>query len=80
MLDEVFIERLAAAVAAKMPRPTGVRWPELMSIKVAAEYMGRPEGGIRHLIATKVLPTCRIDRRTQIRRVDIDRVIERHTG
>lgn len=78
MFDEALIEQLAVAVAAKIPRPVHGRSPELMSIKCAAEYMGRPEGGIRHLIETKVLTTCKIDRRTQIRRVDIDRVIERH--
>jgi hypothetical protein len=80
MFDQVFIEQLAKALAALIPRPASGRWPELMSIKVAAEYMGRPEGGIRHLIEGKMLPVCRIDRRVQIRRVDIDRLIERHTS
>jgi hypothetical protein len=80
VFDEAFIEQLAAAVAAKLPKPPSGRWPELMSIKDAAEYMGRSEGGIRHLIEAGLLPVCKIDARVQIRRVDMDRVIERHTS
>jgi hypothetical protein len=80
MFDQTFIDQIAKAIVAKLPKTSGNRWPELMSIEDAAEYMGRPEGGIRHLIEAKILPVCKIDRRTQIRRVDMDRVIERHTS
>jgi hypothetical protein len=45
-----------------------------MSIETAAEYMAREPGGVRHLLEAKLLPSCRIDRRVQIRRVDIDRL------
>lgn len=51
-----------------------------MTIEIAAEYMGREPGGVRHLLEAKLLPSCRIDRRVQIRRVDIDRLMERHTS
>lgn len=67
-------------MAARLPKAAGQRWPELMSIEIAAEYMGREPGGVRHLLDAKLLPSCRIDRRVQIRRVDIDRLMERHTS
>jgi hypothetical protein len=51
-----------------------------MNIKDAAEYMGRSEGGISHLVGAGLLPVCKMDARVQIRRVDMDRVIEQHTG
>jgi Helix-turn-helix domain len=80
VFDQAFIEQLAAAGAAKLPRPASGRWPALMNIKDAAEYMGRSEGGIRHLVEAGLLPVCKMDARVQIRRVDMDRVIEQHTG
>ncbi len=80
MFDREFINEIASAVAARLPKPSNQRWPELMSIETAAEYMGREPGGVRHLLEAKLLPSCRIDRRVQIRRVDIDRLMERHTS
>lgn len=80
MFDREFINEIATAVAARLPKAPSKRWPELMSIEIAAEYMGREPGGIRHLLETKLLPSCRIDRRVQIRRIDIDRLVERHTS
>jgi hypothetical protein len=51
-----------------------------MNINSAAAYMDRTPGAIRSLIQSKVLPTCKIDDRVQVRKVDMDRVIERHTS
>lgn len=80
LFDLEFINEIASAVAARLPKAPSQRWPELMSIETAAEYMGREPGGVRHLLEAKLLPCCRIDRRVQIRRADIDRLMERHTS
>lgn len=60
----------------------------LLSITYTSRPLGSREqpfacpepGGIRHLLEARLLPSCRIDRRVQIRRIDIDRLMERHTS
>jgi hypothetical protein len=82
VFDESFIKQLAVALSVEMAqkvKPLARQWPELMSIETAALYMDRTPDGIRHLIEAKLLPTCRIDRRVQVRRVDLDRLMERNT-
>lgn len=83
MFDQATLDQIADALArrlkaekAKQPE----RWPELMSVDTAARYIDRSVSAVRHMIDTKMLPTCQIDRRVQIRRVDIDRLIERKTA
>lgn len=82
VFDETFIKELAVAISVEMTQKAKAaprQWPELMNIETAALYMDRTPDGIRHLIEGKFLPTCRIDRRVQIRRVDLDRLMERNT-
>jgi excisionase family DNA binding protein len=82
MFERQFVDALAEQIAAKL-RPTAAkseRWPELMSIETAAKYLDRSEHSIRCLIESKTLPACRIDRRVQVRRIDLDRVMERSTS
>jgi excisionase family DNA binding protein len=83
MFDQATVEQLADALArrlkAEKPKQPE-RWPELMSIKTAAQYLDRSEASIRHLLDAKMLPICKIDGRVQIRRVDLDRLIERKTA
>ncbi len=82
VFDETFIKELAVAISMEMTQKAKTsprQWPELMNIETAALYMDRTPDGIRHLIEAKLLPTCRIDRRVQIRRVDMDRLMERNT-
>lgn len=33
MFDQAFIDQIAKAVVAKLPKAPSVRWPELMSIE-----------------------------------------------
>lgn len=83
MFEQAFIEKLAAAVAvalriekAKAPE----RWPEIMSMETAALYIDRTSEAVRHLLSAGEIPTCKYDRRVHVRRVDLDRWAERHTG
>jgi hypothetical protein len=83
MFDQATVEQIAEALARRLkaaqPKPAE-RWPELMSIETAAQYIDRSVSAIRHMIDAKLLPTCQIDRRVQIRRLDIDRLIEKKTA
>lgn len=64
----------------KPSKPSEVkRWSEVMTNKTAAEYMDRSARSIEGLVARRVLPVVRMDGRPQVRRVDIDRVVERAT-
>ena len=81
VFDETFIKQLAVALSvelAQKAKASPPHWPELMNIETAALYLDRSPDAIRHLIEAKLLPACRIDRRVQIRRVDLDRLMERH--
>ncbi len=80
IFEQQFVDELADRIAAKLrPAPTVQRWPELMSIETAAKYLDRSENSIRCLVDAKLVPSCRIDRRVQIRRIDLDRLMERST-
>ncbi len=82
MFEQQFVDQIARAVALelrKMKTNQPERWPEVMSIETAAKYLDRTPEGIRHLIDAREVPTFRIDRRVQLRRVDLDRLVERHT-
>jgi hypothetical protein len=83
MGDLINIDALAEAIAKKLARnaqPPARRWPEVMNVETAAEYMDRSPDAIRHLVRLKVLPATKIDHRLQLRRVDIDRVAERNSA
>lgn len=81
MFERQFVDELAERIAEKLrPAASSQRWPELMSIETAAKYLDRSENSIRCLVESKMLPSCRIDRRVQIRRVDLDRLMERSTA
>lgn len=82
-------DRITKIVLAKLQefiRPQ-TPWPELMSLETAAEYIDRlkKDGtgsveAIRLLIRKKLIPTTKIDDRVQVRKADIDKLIERKTG
>jgi len=48
------------------------RWPEVLDLETAGEYMSRTIPAIRNLIRTGQLPAMRGDRKVQLRRIDID--------
>ena len=49
----------------------------LLSVPEAADYLGRTVWAVRGLIDNGKLPAVRLDRRVQIDRLDLDRLIER---
>lgn len=49
----------------------------LLSIDEAAIYLGRTSGAIRELVFKGKVPAVKIDRRVQIDRQDLDRLIEK---
>ena len=75
----VLADRVADAVAERL-RSRRQEWPELMSKDTAAEYIDRTVPAVDALIKKKLIPVCNIDGRTQIRRKDLDRLIERKTA
>lgn len=48
------------------------------SVKQAAEYLGRTEKAIRHLVEDRKIPHIRIGRRIQFDRDALDRWMQRH--
>jgi excisionase family DNA binding protein len=50
----------------------------LLNVPEAAEYIGRTEEAFRQMIHRGKIPVVRIDRRVQIDRTDLDRLIERN--
>lgn len=48
----------------------------LFSVPEAAQYLGRTEGALRELIYKGRLPQVKLDRRVQLDRHDLDRLIE----
>lgn len=57
------------------------RWPEIMDLGTASEYMCRTEPGVRNLVRAGQTPAVRGDARLHIRKADIDtwaaRAVER---
>jgi hypothetical protein len=51
--------------------------PYLMSVRRAAEYLGRSEKAVRHLYERRLLTPLRIDGRVFLDRREIDDVYER---
>jgi hypothetical protein len=51
--------------------------PYLLSVKKAAEYLGRTEKAVRHLYERRVLTPLRIDGRVFLDRREIDDLYER---
>jgi len=84
MAEELFnITALSDCLAEALTERLKTRrqeWPELMSKETAADYIDRTTPAIDALIKKRVIPVCNIDGRTQIRRKDLDRLIEKRTA
>lgn len=50
--------------------------PRLLSVEEAAAYLGRTPGALRQMIHRGGVPTVKIDRRVQLDRLDLDKLIE----
>ncbi len=76
LLDEL-ADRLAARLEARLGVDrNGTVEPRLLTVKQAAEYVGRSEQAVQHLISGGKVPSVRSDRRVFIDRHDLDRWIE----
>jgi len=87
MWDEGFIRRLAAVLAAQVTKlvieliqksPEMRVAPRLLSVPQAADYLGRSEQSIQHLIFRREIPVVRCGRRVHLDKVELDRWIERN--
>ena len=75
--DEL-IARLADAVAERVIKLTASP-KRLLDVPDAAVYLGRSQGAIRQLIGRGVIPTTKIDGKTQIDRIALDKIISEAT-
>ena len=71
------LDDLAERIAAKL-RDQGAspRMRRLLSREAAAEYIGRTESGVDHLVASGAIPTVRADRRVMFDVRDLDAWID----
>jgi hypothetical protein len=57
--------------------PGGSPHPYLLSVKVAADYLGRTEKAVRHLYERRIITPLRIDGRVFLDRREIDALFEK---
>jgi excisionase family DNA binding protein len=82
MFDDRFVTALASELAAKIlpqiERGNGKSKmsPRLLTVKDAAQYIGRSEQAVQHLIHRRELIVVRKGRRVHLDRADLDRWIE----
>src|SRR5579862_6683883 len=79
---------LVSAIAAEVVRQIepqlakmtpNVIQPALLDVKQAGAYIGRTPQAVKQMIFRKDLPVVRTGRRVHIRKVDLDRWIEKNT-
>ncbi len=75
------LRELAQLIAHKLEEQCGGSKrieQRLLTVKQAAQYLGRSEASVQHLIAKGTLRTFRADRRVQLDVQDLDRWIADH--
>jgi excisionase family DNA binding protein len=77
-LIDLLAERLAKRVETRLNDADSTLRPRLLPVDRAADYLGRTEDSIRHLIASGRLPVVRSDKRVFLDRQDLDNWIEDH--
>ena len=80
MFDERFVTALAEQIATRinpqLQRRNGNAVARLLTVKDAAEYIGRTEQALQHLIHKREIVVVRKGRRVHLDRSDLDRWIE----
>ena len=80
MFEERFLDSLAQKVAdrvvEKMVLPTQTSTHRVLSIEQAANYLGRTEKAVRHLISKGIIPATKLDGKIQIDRKQLDQLID----
>jgi excisionase family DNA binding protein len=73
---------LAAAIRSQIiseqPRRPEAAARRLLTVKQAAEYLGRTEAAVRQLIHKRIIPVVRFDRAIRIDVRDLDRLIQEY--
>jgi excisionase family DNA binding protein len=81
MMENTIEQRIAERVVTLLQehkfKIEAKRWPEIMGVETAAQYMDRTVSAVRNLVQDGVLPATKGDGRLQIRRIDIDRWAEK---
>jgi excisionase family DNA binding protein len=70
--------KLQTELETRAARPQSNVEPRLLTAKQAAEYIGRSEQAVRHLIFQRDLPVVRNGRCVRLDRKDLDRWIENY--
>jgi excisionase family DNA binding protein len=71
------LDSLADAIAVRVAaRLNKSEEPRLMSVKQAAEYIGRSPKAVRHMIDSGKVPVVREGTRVHLDRVDLDHWVE----
>jgi excisionase family DNA binding protein len=70
---DALADAIASRVVARLQQSQDSR---LLSVREAAEYLGRTEKALRHMIANGIIPPVREGSRVQLDRSDLDRWIE----
>ena len=78
MFDEQFISKLADALASRIAAPVPAA-KRLFTLVEAAEYIGRTPKAIEHLIQRGTIPVTKIDRKRQVDKTTLDKIILDHT-
>jgi excisionase family DNA binding protein len=68
---------LAGSIVARLPAVQVQK--RLMTTGEAAEYLGRSEDAVRHLIARGVIPVTKLDGKRQVDRTALDKLISERT-
>ena len=83
-MEDVSLNQLLDAIAAKvaeklaLPASAGGIRSRLLNIKQGAEYLGRTEPAMRHMVQSGKVPCVRSDRRILLDVRDLDRWITTH--
>lgn len=75
-IEQRIAERVVSLLKQEKFKIEAKRWPEIMSVETAAEYMDRTVSAVRNLVQSGAIPPSKVDSRLQLRRVDIDRWAE----
>jgi excisionase family DNA binding protein len=67
---------IRSQLTAEQPKQRQAAGRRLLTVKQAAEYLGRTEAAVRQLIHKRIIPVIRMDRAIRIDIRDIDRLIE----
>lgn len=79
-LVDALVEAVVQRMAAKNTNAGPSSKAQLLSVRQAAEILGRPQSSIRKMMHDGTLPMVRMGSRTLIHRKDLDAAIEAAKG